>query len=186
MIAGDFAKLLLFVPFVLWGKNVLLAKRVARAESEKLFFRIAAIILYALLALSALYLFSVRDFGPPPVLYLFSLVLTLILECSVAFFLGYGTKGEIFAVVLCSLVTHPTLHLAALLPGLLLSDPSAGFSGGWTLAFESLIVVAECALLDLLLPSRRADNARLSLSMNVFSYFVGFLLSKGLILHLSR
>ena len=112
------------------------------------------------------------------ILYPFSLLLTLLLECSFAALWGYRKAKELGCVALCSLVTHPTLHLIALLPGALFGE--ALFDDHWAWYLEAMVVVAESFLLNRALPCRRADNPKLAMAMNAFSFYGGLAIVWGL------
>ena len=112
------------------------------------------------------------------VFYPVSLGLTLLLECSMAALMGYRSMKELGCVALCSLVTHPTLHLVAFLPDCLFGEDL--FEDHWSWFLEMTVVVAESWLLNRLLPYRRADNAKLALAMNAFSFLGGLAIVMGL------
>jgi hypothetical protein len=112
------------------------------------------------------------------VLYPLSLALTLLLECGMAVLWGYRGVTELECVALCSLVTHPTLHLVAFSQEALLGEDLFDDHLVWFL--EAMVVVAETYLLNRLLPRRRADNAKLALAMNAFSFFGGLAIFWGL------
>jgi hypothetical protein len=111
-------------------------------------------------------------------LYPLSLSLTLLLECGMAALWGYRNLKELGCVALCSLVTHPALHLIALLPEALFGENL--FDDRWVWFLEAMVVVAESRILNRLLPWRRADNAKLALAMNAFSFFGGLAIVWGL------
>jgi hypothetical protein len=111
-------------------------------------------------------------------LYPFAFFLTLSLECSFAALWGYHSAKELGCVALCSLVTHPSLHLVAFLPEKLFGEDL--FDDHWVWYLEAMIVVAESFILNRLLPHRRADNAKLALTMNAFSFYSGLVISWGL------
>jgi hypothetical protein len=110
----------------------------------------------------------------PIVFYLFSLLLTLIFECGAAILMGYHRGEELARVALCSLVTHPALHLAAFLPEAAFGEDL--FGDHWVWFMEAMVVVAESWLLNRLLPPRRSGNAKLVLAMNAFSFLGGLML----------
>ncbi|GHV39270.1 hypothetical protein FACS1894187_19050 [Synergistales bacterium] len=112
-------------------------------------------------------------------LYLFSLFLTLLLECGFAALWGYRAKTELLCVALCSLVTHPVLHLIMLLPKALFGEDA--FDDHWIWYLEAMVVVAESCILNSLLPGRRSVNAKLALSMNAFSFFGGLVIMLGIL-----
>ena len=126
---------------------------------------------FALLGVS----FAVADFDGAGWLarwYPAALGLTLTMECGYAFAVGYRKKREVVSVAMCSLLTHPLLHVAVIL----LSERSGAYDVGmaWIILFELLIVAAEACLLNAFLPERpRRRNALLSLEMNAFSFVVG-------------
>jgi hypothetical protein len=101
-------------------------------------------------------------------LYPLFLFLTLPLECSFAALWGYRSAKELGCVALCSLVTHLTLRLIAFLSRELLGEALSGDHWIWYL--EAVIFVVESFILDRLLSYRRADNAKLILAMNAFSF----------------
>ncbi|MDR2179631.1 MAG: hypothetical protein LBP21_04945, partial [Synergistaceae bacterium] len=70
--------------------------------------------------------------------YLFSLFLTLLLECAFAALWGYRAKRELACVALCSLVTHPTLHVLAFLPEALFGEDL--FYDHWVWFLEAMVV----------------------------------------------
>ena len=172
-------KISFFLSFLLWLRFILFRKREARAVTYCANIVAVVAVSYACSALFFLFFVLSKNIGPPPKIYLFSLFLTVLLECAVAVAMGYRRAREIASVALCSFVTHPTLHLAALLPGMLSGELYEGFSGSWALSFECVVLMVECALLDALLPLWRAKNAKLALAMNAFSYLTGLLLSAG-------
>jgi hypothetical protein len=110
--------------------------------------------------------------------YPFSLFLTLVLECGFAALWKYRSKRELACVALCSLVTHPTLHLAAFLPEALFGEDL--FYDHWVWFLEAMVVTAESNLLNRLLPGRRPGNAKLALAMNAFSFFGGLVIVWGI------
>ncbi|MDR1874884.1 MAG: hypothetical protein LBQ90_07755 [Synergistaceae bacterium] len=112
------------------------------------------------------------------VFYLFALALTLLLECGMAALWGYRSMKELYCVALCSLVTHPTLHLFAFLPEALFGENLFDEHRVWFP--EAMVVVAESRLLNRLLPWRRADNAKLALAMNAFSFLAGWAILEAL------
>lgn len=134
------------------------------------------LVLFCLAAYVALFLSKWRteragDLAGWFLLYAVALLLTLAIELSVARFMGYAGKRELGAVALCSLATHPALHLAAHLPALLFGQTL--YADHWAFYMEGMVVVAESGILNGLLPRRRADNAWVALCMNVVSFLIG-------------
>ena len=108
-----------------------------------------------------------------------ALTLTLIMEGAVAYIMGYRTRDELGAALLCSLMTHPALYLTVTSLFLLFGD---NFTRGWDFfiaIMEMLVIVSEYAILRCLLPHKGRENARLAAAMNLLSYFGGLLIFKA-------
>ena len=105
--------------------------------------------------------------------YLFTLILTVILEISVAFLWGLKKTVELRAILLINLLTHPILHLTIwtisyFYPAIV------GF--GLILLFEIIIILSEWRLLVLILRKKSEHVLILSSLMNITSFVVGILL----------
>jgi hypothetical protein len=106
--------------------------------------------------------------------YAVALLLTLAIEGAVAYYaFGYRTRRELGNVLLCSLITHPVLYIA--ISGLYAISGRAflnrrGIIGA---ALEIIVIIAEYGILTRRLPEKKAQNAKLAISMNLISYIVG-------------
>ena len=139
---------------------------------------VCAFLLYA--ALSAYYVYIDKDFVVGRfALYLAALLLTLVLECAAALLMGYRGKNELPYVALCSVVTHPALHLTAGLPWALFRQDL--FLDHWVYGLEALVVVTECRLLNGLMPWKRGSNAKLAFVMNGFSFLAGLAITEAVL-----
>ena len=93
-------------------------------------------------------------------------LLTLIIEGAAAYAFGYRTRRELGNVLLCSLITHPTLYLAII--GLHAMFGNAFLRRRWNIciaALEIIVIIAEYRILTRRLPERRAMNAKLAVSI---------------------
>ncbi|MDR3321545.1 MAG: hypothetical protein LBS93_03780 [Synergistaceae bacterium] len=115
-----------------------------------------------------------------------ALVLTLAMEGAAAYVLGYRTRRELGCALLCSLVTHPAIHLALCaffalfaVPFFELWDIAVQFFELWDICvafLETAVVLAEYKILRATLPWKGENNARLAVVMNLTSYLGGFLI----------
>lgn len=101
---------------------------------------------------------------------LLALILTVGLECAVAWLLKFRKKEELWAVVCVNVVTNPILnYLLWVLPHL--SD--------WIWGLESLVVLVEWGLLCFALKGDVWKLLRLSFVMNVVSAVLGLAILNG-------
>jgi hypothetical protein len=170
--------------FFFWVLNSRKARSAGEAAPLNIAFIVAALSfsLASFAILAGVYLTASAEVARfQALLYLFAFLLTLSLECSFAAFFsarGYRSAKELGCVALCSLVTHPALHLVAFLPEQLFGEDL--FDDHWVWYLEAMIVVAESFILNRSIPHRRADNAKLALAMNAFSFYSGLAISWGL------
>jgi hypothetical protein len=105
--------------------------------------------------------------------YIPALSLTLIIEGTSAYALGYRTRRELGVALLCSFVTHPALYVAA---ALLSAASGEALLQRWDAAeavLETFVVLAEYGILRSLLPGKGIQNAKLGVVMNLVSYLTG-------------
>ncbi|MBV8212405.1 MAG: hypothetical protein JOZ08_04165 [Verrucomicrobia bacterium] len=104
---------------------------------------------------------------------LLALLLTEIVEITVALLLGYRRPREIIAVFLVNLVTNPSLNYL-----LFLNDQFGIVRHRFPLMLflESGVVLVEWALLVFALRGSRKSLFILSLTMNTCSYLIGVLI----------
>jgi hypothetical protein len=110
--------------------------------------------------------------------YIPALSLTVVIEGTAAYALGYRTRRELGVALLCSFVTHPALYVAA---ALLSAVPSEILMKRWDEAeavLETFVVLAEYGILRNLLPGKGVRNAALGVVMNLVSYLTGRLIYK--------
>ena len=101
--------------------------------------------------------------------YSIAFLLTIGLETTVAWLLGYRKRAEIAAVFWVNVFSHPLLHLVIGIVGLV---RAASVSSGEILFLEVCVVLVEWQLLCYALP--RQSKMRLlllSLAMNCVSYY---------------
>jgi hypothetical protein len=104
---------------------------------------------------------------------LLALLLTEIVETTVALLLGYRRPREIIAVILVNLVTNPSLNYL-----LFLNDHFGVIRQrlALVLLLEVAVVLIEWALLVFALRGNRKSLFVLSLAMNTCSYLTGVLI----------
>jgi hypothetical protein len=110
--------------------------------------------------------------------YMPALSLTLVIEGTAAYALGYRTRRELGVALLCSFVTHPALYVAAALLSAALGE---ALIKHWYVAeavLETFVVLAEYGILRSLLPGKGLQNAKLCVVMNLVSYLTGRVIYK--------
>ena len=103
---------------------------------------------------------------------LLALLLTEVIEVSVALLLGFRSRREIAAVILVNLVTNPCLNYLLLLNRYLGLVP---INLPIILALEAGVVLVEWGLLVYALHRNPMSLLRLSFAMNACSYLAGTL-----------
>jgi hypothetical protein len=107
-----------------------------------------------------------------PTDYLFALILTIVIEVSIAAAFGYRSQKEILSIVLVNLITQPALNYFLLLNSFLgLIAESIQF----ILFLEILVIFVEWGLLVYTLKTDLRKTFVLSLVMNLASFVVGLL-----------
>jgi hypothetical protein len=104
--------------------------------------------------------------------YLIALLLTEIIEVTVAVLLGYRRRREIAAVILVNLVSHPILHYFLLLNR---HFDLVAMSTYTILFLEAAVILVEWGLLVFALRKKTASLLFLSITMNLCSYLTGVL-----------
>jgi hypothetical protein len=110
--------------------------------------------------------------------YMPALSLTLVIEGTAAYALGYQTRSELGTALLCSFVTHPALYVTA---AFLSAVSGETLMKRWNVAeavLETFVVLAEYGILRSLLPGKGVQNAKLSVVMNLVSYLMGRVIYK--------
>jgi hypothetical protein len=110
--------------------------------------------------------------------YMPALFLTLVIEGTAAYALGYRTRRELCVALLCSFATHPALYVAA---ALLSAASGEALMKRWDAAeavLETFVVLAEYGILRSLLPGKGVQNAKLGVVMNLVSYLTGRVIYK--------
>jgi hypothetical protein len=105
--------------------------------------------------------------------YVVALLLTILIEVSVALVFGYRSKREIFSVLLVNLITEPVLNYLLLINSYF-SLVSASIL--FILLLESVVILVEWRLLAYALDGDSKRLFVLSLVMNLASLVVGLLL----------
>ena len=104
---------------------------------------------------------------------LIALLLTLIIELAVAFFLGYKTKKILISIICINLITHPLFCYFLWINFNINLIPINYFS---ITVLEILITLIESLLLLLALKQKYLTMLKLSFAMNFMSYIVGLIL----------
>lgn len=104
------------------------------------------------------------------------LILTIVIETTVAYIMGYRERNMIYVVALASVITNPVLNIFLLVTRLF-SD----FFSGYTILImlELIIVYVEFRILRFVF-GKRISNKKLfilSLAMNASSFIIGEFLS---------
>ena len=112
--------------------------------------------------------------------YIPALSLTLAIEGTAAYALGYRTRREVGAALLCSLVTHPALHAAVAFLSAALGEALLTHWDAAAAVLETFVALAEYGILRGLLPEKGVQNANLGVIMNLISYLAGKVIYEAL------
>jgi len=104
---------------------------------------------------------------------LIALALTIIIECFIAFAMGYRRKSEILAVILVNTLTNPLLNYIVLAAGILEFLDSGRFI---VVILEIAVVFVEWRVLLYVLGRGGKRLLLLSVVMNTASYVTGLLI----------
>jgi len=110
--------------------------------------------------------------------YIPALALTLVMEGAAAFVLGYRNRREFGAAILCSLVTHPALHVVVVFLFITSGEILVKRWNLYMAILETIVAILEYLILRRMLPEKGAQNAKLAIVMNLFSYLGGTLIFK--------
>jgi hypothetical protein len=112
--------------------------------------------------------------------YTVPLLSTLVIEGATAYAFGYRTRRELGNALLCSLITHPAFYLT--IGGLyaVFGNAFLNHRGIYTAALEIIVILLEYCILMGRLPEKRAQNAKLAISMNLISYIAGVLIYEAM------
>jgi hypothetical protein len=105
--------------------------------------------------------------------YLLTLLLTLLIELSVAYIFGYREKRKLIIFLLVNIVTHPLLSYFLWINSTLLIIPINYFS---IIILEIAVVLVESLLLHFGLKDRCLKMFKVSLLMNAASFVLGLLI----------
>lgn len=108
--------------------------------------------------------------------YLLALILTLIIELSVAYIFGFRNKKSIITIIVANLITHPLLCYFLLMNSVIFIIPINYFS---IIVLEILVVLLESILLFFALKQKYLDILKLSFGINIASFLVGLLIFKN-------
>ena len=110
--------------------------------------------------------------------YIPALSLTLVIEGTAAYALGYRTRRELGVALLCSVVTHPALYVAAAFLSIAAGETLMKRWDAAEAVLETFVVLAEYGILRSLLPGKGVQNAKLGVVMNLISYLTGRVIYK--------
>ena len=105
--------------------------------------------------------------------YLLALILTLIIELSVAYIFGFRTKKSIITIFLVNFITHPLLCYFLWINSVISIIPVNYFS---IVVLEILVALLESVLLFFSLNQKYLNMLRLSLYINITSFVFGLLM----------
>ena len=108
--------------------------------------------------------------------YFLALILTLIIELSVAYVFGFRSKKSIITIVFANLITHPLLCYFLWINSIIFIIPVSYFS---IIVLEILVVLLESALLFFALKQKYLDMLKLSFGINMISFLFGLLIFKN-------
>ena len=108
--------------------------------------------------------------------YFIALILTLIIELSVAYVFGFRNKKSIITIIFANLITHPLLCYFLWMNSVIFIIPINYIS---IIVLEILVALLESALLFLALKQNYLDMLKLSFGINMASFFVGLLIFKN-------
>jgi len=105
-----------------------------------------------------------------PLNYAIALVVTLLIELTIAYVLGFKTKRLLFTIALVNFVTHPVLWYVQWIGS---SIFHVDFGYFIITVFEIVVVMIEASLLYYVTRTRYLAMLKLAFIMNVVSYGVG-------------
>jgi len=108
--------------------------------------------------------------------YFLALILTLIIELSVAYVFGFRNKKNITTIIFINLVTHPLLCYFLWMNSVIFIIPVNYFS---IIILEILVVLLESVLLLFALKQKYLNMLKLSFGINMVSFLVGLLIFKN-------
>ncbi len=108
--------------------------------------------------------------------YFLALFLTLIIELSVAYALGFKKRKYLITILFINLITHPLLCYFLWLNSNLSIIPINYVS---IIIMEILVVIVESVLLYFTMKQKYLNMLILSLSMNAVSFLIGLLIFKN-------
>jgi hypothetical protein len=103
--------------------------------------------------------------------YLLALLLTLIIEGSVAYLLGLRKNQHILAVALVNVITNLTLNYLILVLGFLNADASLAL----IVVLEIVVVIVEWQMLVYVFRNPKGRFLIISILANTMSFFIGLL-----------
>lgn len=105
-------------------------------------------------------------------MYLQHLVLTILVEVFIAFLLGFRSRYQLTCITLIDCVTNPLVNFAFQKTLYLF------YTLGWSYValLELVVIIVEFIALKLLFRSKAFSVLKLSIIMNVASFFIGLLI----------
>jgi len=108
--------------------------------------------------------------------YFLALILTLIIELSVAYIFGFRNKKSIITVIFSNLITHPLLCYFLWMNSVVFIIPISYFS---IIVLEILVVLLESILLFFGLKQKYLEMLKLSFGINAASFLASLLMLKN-------
>lgn len=108
--------------------------------------------------------------------YFLALILTLIIELSIAYVFGFRSKKNIVTIIFANFITHPLLCYFLWMNSVIFVIPINYIS---IIVLEVLVALLESALLFLALKQKYLDMLKLSFGINIVSFLVGLLIFKN-------
>ena len=108
--------------------------------------------------------------------YFLALILTLVIELSIAYVLGFKTKKDIIAIIFANLITHPLLCYFLWMNSFIFIIPINYFL---IIILEISVVLLESALFFFALKQKYFNMLKLSFFINAVSFLVGSLIFKN-------
>ena len=105
--------------------------------------------------------------------YFLALILTLVIELSIAYISGFRTKKCIITIFLVNIITHPLLCYFLWMNSIIFIIPVSYFS---IIILEILVALLESVLLFFSLKQKYLNMLKLSLYINITSFVFGLLM----------
>jgi hypothetical protein len=105
--------------------------------------------------------------------FLLPLVLTIFIEGTAAFLLGYRDKQTLQMVTVVNLITNPFMNFISVL---LAYFGIGRFFYWFILPLELLLIPVEWLILSYAMPKKKKELLKLSAAMNIISFTIGLLL----------